>query len=247
MKPLSIFTLLLATACLLPLEVSGQTPEEEETFPYQSWQFLYEGKCSKCHTLERVFAEPKSEEEWRACVTRMMEKSPLWITPDEGKQIVAEIMGQKAGSVASLPKRKQYDEARLLFIDRCTTCHPVNRIILANKTREEWEETVQRMRDNAPDLFLDADLPVITAYLTERATVLRDDLAAEIMVEKCLICHEAGRILLERKSKREWEKTVTEMRNLAREGFKKDWFTHSEFKIIVNMLVKTQGVESVEN
>ncbi|MDR4504061.1 MAG: hypothetical protein MRK01_04610 [Candidatus Scalindua sp.] len=247
MKSLYILTLLLATACLLPLEVSGQTPEEEETFPYQSWQFLYESKCSKCHTLERVFAEPKSEEEWRACINRMMEKSPLWIAPDEGKQIMAEIMGQKAGTVASLPERKQYDDARLLFIDRCTICHSVNRIISVNKTNEEWKETVQRMCDNAPDLFLDGDLPVITEFLNERATVLRDDLAAEIMVEKCLICHEAGRILLERKSRSDWEKTVTEMRKLAREGFNKDWFTHSEFKIIVNMLVKTQGIEPVDN
>ena len=100
------------------------------------------------------------------------------------------------------------------------------------------------MCDNAPDLFLDEDLPVITEYLAERAKVLRDDIAAEIMVKKCLICHEAGRILLERKSKSDWGKTVTDMRKLAREGFKKDWFTHDEFQIIVDMLVKTQGIET---
>ncbi len=225
MKIHYILILLLVTPFTLSLETSGQTPEEpkgEETFPYQSWQFLYESKCSKCHTLERVFAEPKSEDEWRVCVSSMMEKSPLWITPDEGEQIIAEILGQKEGVVASFPERKRYDDARLLFIDRCTICHPVNRIILADKTREEWEETVKRMYDNAPDLFLDGDLPIITEFLVERATVLRDDVAADIMVRKCLICHEAGRILLERKSKRDWEKTVTDMRKLAREGFKKD-------------------------
>jgi hypothetical protein len=55
----------------------------------------------------------------------------------------------------------------------------MNRILIANKTREEWEETVTRMRDNAPDLFLDEDLPIITDYLAERATVLRDDIAAK--------------------------------------------------------------------
>ncbi|MDR4498696.1 MAG: hypothetical protein MRK02_12380 [Candidatus Scalindua sp.] len=245
MKHLHILLLLiLLTAFTLSFQVSGETPEAEETFPYQSWQFSYESKCSKCHTLERVFTEPKNEDEWRVCVKRMMEKSPLWITPDEGEQIIAEILGKKEGVVGSVPKRKRYDDARLLFIDRCTTCHPVNRIILTDKTKEEWEETVLRMRDNAPDLFLDEDISVITEYLTERAAVLRDDVAAEIMVEKCLICHEAGRILLERKSKSDWEKTVMDMRELAREGLKKDWFTHNEFKIIVNMLVKTQGIET---
>jgi nitrate/TMAO reductase-like tetraheme cytochrome c subunit len=44
--------------------------------------------------------------------------------------------------------KKEYDDARLLFIDRCTMCHSVNRILIANKTREEWKETVTRMRDN---------------------------------------------------------------------------------------------------
>jgi hypothetical protein len=241
-----IFIFIFTNAFTFPLLVFGQTPESE-TFPYQNWQFLYESKCSKCHTLERVFSEPKSEEEWRGCVNRMMGKSPLWITPDEGEQILSEILGKKEGVIAPLQERKQYDDARLLFIDRCTICHSVNRIISANKTDEEWEETVKRMYDNAPDLFLDEDLPVITEYLNERATLLREDVAAEIMVEKCLICHEAGRILLERKSKRDWEKTVTDMRKLAREGFKKDWFNHSEFKIIVNMLVETQGIETDEN
>ncbi|GJQ59291.1 MAG: hypothetical protein D8M57_05440 [Candidatus Scalindua sp. AMX11] len=247
MKVLYALIITLFSACAISLQTSGQTPKEGETLPYQSWQFLYENKCSKCHTLERVFSEPKSEDEWRDCINRMMKKSPLWITPDEGEQILSEILGKKEGVVASFPERKRYDDARLLFIDRCTICHPVNRIITANKTNEEWEETVKRMYDNAPDLFLDGDLPVITEYLNERATILREDVAAEIMVKKCLICHEAGRILLERKSKKDWEKTVTDMRKLAREGFKKDWFNHSEFKIIVNMLVETQGIETEKN
>ena len=244
MKRLHLLLVILLSLFILFSQISGQKSEAEETFPYQSWQFLYESKCSKCHTLKRVFAESKSEDEWRVCVKRMTDKSPLWITPDEEEQIIAEILGGREGVIGSFPKRKQFDDARLLFIDRCTICHSVNRIILSDKTSEEWKETVLRMKDNAPDLFLDEDLPIITEYLAERAKVLQDDVAAEIMVEKCLICHEAGRILLERKSKSDWEKTVTDMRKLAREGFKKDWFTHDEFQIIVNMLVKTQGIET---
>jgi hypothetical protein len=220
----------------------GQAQETKEPFPYESWKYLYEPKCSKCHTLERIFAEPKTRGEWQICVSRMNQKSPSWITPEEGEQIIAEILGHKKAAIRSFPKKKKYDEARLLFIDRCTNCHPVNRILMANKTKEEWKETVIRMRDNAPELFLDEDLSIIVDYLTERATIMRDDVAAEIMVSKCLICHEGGRILLEHKSKRDWGKTVVEMRKLAREKLKKDWFTHHESKIIVDLLVKTQGL-----
>jgi cytochrome c2 len=173
----------------------------------------------------------------------MIEKSPLWITPEEGEQIITEILGTKKGVIGSFPKKKKYVDSRLLFIDRCTVCHSVNRILLANKTGEEWKETVVRMRDNAPEMFLDEDLPVIIEYLTERAAIMRDDVVAQKIVEKCLICHDAGRIFLERKSRRDWEETVADMRLLVRAEFKKDWFTHHESKIIVDLLVKTQGLE----
>jgi len=220
-----------------------QSQEVEKPFPYESWKYLYEPKCSKCHTLERVFADPKTEDEWRICVNIMIQKSPLWITQEEGEQIIAEILGAKKDVVGSFPKKKQYDDARLLFIDRCTKCHSMNRILLADKTPEEWNETVKRMRDNAPDLFLDEDLPVITEYLIKRGTIMRDDVAAKKVVDKCLICHDANRIFLERKTRRDWEETVADMRLLAREELKKDWFTHHEFKVIVDLLVKTQGLE----
>ncbi len=98
----------------------------------------------------------------------------------------------------------------------------MNIILLADKTGEEWNETVTRMRDNAPELFLDEDLPVIIEYLTEIGAIMRDDVAAEKIVDKCLICHDAGRIFLERKSRRDWEETVADMRLLVREELKKD-------------------------
>lgn len=99
------------------------------------------------------------------------------------------------------------------------------------------------MRDNAPELFYEEDIAVLTEYLTERGKLMRDDIASQIMVEKCLVCHEAGRILLERKSRNDWEKCVTDMRVLAKQKFKKDWFTSDEFRLIIDLLVKTQGLK----
>ena len=244
----SFYTLVIVLIInVLFLQIYCQSQEVEKPFPYESWQYLYESKCSKCHTLERIFADPKTEEGWKICINRMVQKSPLWITLDEGEQIIAEILGMKKDIIGSFPQKKKYTEARLLFIDRCTMCHSVNRILLANKTAEGWKETVTRMRDNAPELFLDEDLPVIIEYLTERGAIMRDDVAAQKIVDKCLICHAAGRIFLERKSRKDWKETVADMRLLAREELKKDWFTHHESKIIVNLLVKTQGLVPENN
>ena len=238
---------LLFLILFIPFSVGdGQTQETKEEFQYKEWRFLYEEKCSKCHTLERVFTEPKTENEWQICVTRMMKKNKFWITEEEGAQIIDEIIGKRKDIIASVPQKKKYADAQVLFIDRCTRCHKVSRILDKNKTRDEWVETIIRMRDNAPELFFDEDIPVIANFLTERGNIIRDDIAAQIMEEKCLVCHEAGRILLERKSRKDWEKCVADMRIQVRKDFKKDWFTKDEFNLIVDLLVKTQGIEGNE-
>jgi len=237
---------LLFLILFIPFSVGyGQTQETKEKFQFKEWRFLYEEKCSKCHTLERVFTEPKTENEWRICITRMMNKNKLWITEEEGAQIIDEIIGKRKDIIAAIPQKKKYADAQVLFIDRCTRCHKVSRILDKNKTRDEWIETIIRMRDNAPELFFDEDIPVIADLLTERGNIIRDDIAAQIMEEKCLVCHEAGRILLERKSRKDWEKCVADMRIQVRQDFKKDWFTKDEFNLIVELLVKTQGIKGL--
>ena len=240
------FSLLLTVLIIFFSTSYGQTQETTEKFQYKPPNFLYEEKCSKCHTLERVFAEPKTESEWQICVTRMMKKNKLWITEEDGAQIVDEIIGKRKDIIALVPQKKKYADVQLLFIDRCTKCHTTARILDKNKTKEDWVETIIRMRDNAPDLFLDEDIPVIADFLTERGNIIRDDIAAQIMEEKCLVCHEPGRILLERKSRKDWEKCVSDMRAQARQNLKKDWFTKDEFNLIVDLLVKTQGLKGLE-
>lgn len=238
---------LLLTALMVPFSQGfGQAREDREKLPYKPPKFLYEEKCSKCHTLERVFAEPKTEGEWQACVSRMMKKSKFWITKEDAERIVDEIIGKRKDSVSPVLQRKKYADIKLLFIDRCTRCHTTGRILKKTKTRDEWLETVLRMRDNAPELFLEEDVSLISGFLAERGDILREDTAAQVIEEKCLACHEAGRILLERKSKKEWEKCVTDMRVLARQNLGKDWFTKDECNLIVEVLVKTQGNEQPE-
>jgi len=244
MKVISEWSI-LASFVMLIVSFVGYAQEPQESpkeFPYKTWQFLYEEKCSKCHTLERVFAEHKTEDEWRVCVTRMIQKSPFWITEEVGKQIIDEITGKWKDTIIFTPQKKTYADAQLLFIDRCTKCHSTARILKEDKTKEEWKETVLRMRDNAPEQFSDEDIPVLTEFLIERGLLLREDIAAQIMVEKCIVCHEDESILLERKSRKDWERCVADMRAEVKYRLKKDWFTKDEFDLIVNLLVKTQGL-----
>jgi hypothetical protein len=70
-----------------------QSQEVEKPFPYESWKYLYEPKCSKCHPLDRIFADPKTEEEWKEIVAdmRLLVREELkkdWFTHHESKIIV---------------------------------------------------------------------------------------------------------------------------------------------------------------
>ena len=98
MKGFYTLVIVLATHVLFS-QTYVQSQEVEKPFPYESWKYLYEPKCSKCHPLDRIFADPKTEEEWKICVNRMIKKSPLWITPEEGELIIAEIIGTRKGVI----------------------------------------------------------------------------------------------------------------------------------------------------
>ena len=41
---------------------------------------LVDSKCSKCHTIKRVFIHARTEEEWNSVIDKMMSKVPGWIS-----------------------------------------------------------------------------------------------------------------------------------------------------------------------
>lgn len=203
---------------------------------------LVDLKCSKCHTLKRVFIMCKSESEWRDTVEEMMDKNHEWIQPAEAEQILKEILTLRAERVHAIcQERRDYEDARFLFIDRCTLCHNINRILYQNKTAEEWKETVGRMCTEAREYITSEDADRIYSFLTQRAETIREDAGARIFVEKCMICHPGERILLETHDRTEWRKIVKRCQETASKSFKASWFIPHELELVVDLLVKTQG------
>jgi hypothetical protein len=206
---------------------------------------LVDVKCSKCHTLRRIFLMSKPENEWPETIQRMADKNPQWISAEEAKLIEEEIINTRSDRAKAITdERQDYDDARLLFIDRCSSCHSVNRVLLKAKTPAEWKETVERMRSEARDWISKEDGDRIAALLAERAEILKEDKGGDIFVSKCLVCHPGERILLETHDKTGWQAIVTKMRAIARDNLPMARFGNEEAKMIVDLLVKTQGPES---
>ncbi len=49
---------------------------------------LFEGKCSRCHSIERPKSKKKTEEAWKTTVMRMKNVNGCPITDDEAKTII---------------------------------------------------------------------------------------------------------------------------------------------------------------
>ena len=98
--------LLLTVSFSLTANLYCQTNSNDEQKNYQKWEFLYKEKCSKCHTLERVFAKPKTENEWHLCVIKMMRKSPIWISNEEADIIINEIIQTKPAQITTIKYKK---------------------------------------------------------------------------------------------------------------------------------------------
>ncbi len=205
---------------------------------------LVDIKCSKCHTLKRVFIMCKTKDEWRDIIEKMMKKSPEWIQPNEAEQIFKEILALRPERVHAIcNERKDYEDLRFLFVDRCTLCHNLNRVLLKDKTLEEWENTVERMRLEASDYISVEDAEKIISFLSERGETLKQDVGAQLLVTKCMTCHPGEQILLETHNHAEWNTIVRRCKEKSYQAFKTGWLNQHEVELIVDLLVKTQGTK----
>lgn len=236
-KGYSIFLIVLAYHFISPATLVAQGAGDTPKKP-----LLVDAKCSKCHTLKRVFIMPKPENEWRNTVQKMMDKNPEWISPEEAEQILSEIISvwpERVG--AAIRERREYEDERFLFVDRCATCHSVNRMLLTDKTPTEWRGTVERMRWEDPQYITEKDAERITAFLSKWAEIMKEDAGGSVFVSKCIICHPGERILLETHDRAGWEEIVTDMQKIARNRLPAARFGNNEANMVIDLLVKTQG------
>lgn len=205
---------------------------------------LVDTKCSKCHTLKRVFVTQKTGDEWQTTVQKMRDKNPTWIKPEDTELIIKEIMTLWPDRIQALSaEKKEFEDTRFLFVDRCALCHSLNRILIKSKTGDEWAQTVERMRSQAPDYITEGDATRIAQYLSERADLLKEDVGGKLFVTKCLICHPGDQILLETHDKAGWEKIIEKMKELAKDA-QVVRLSREECQMIVDLLVKTQGTKA---
>ncbi len=129
---------------------------------------FFEQKCSRCHSLDRIFLEPLTDESMRHVVNRMQARSGTDWLSDEDVERVLNYLSSATLDVPTPPALVAGTGADEIFAARCQACHSMERISVylgPNAAEMDWSHVVSRMRGKAPQWITDAESQQIIDYL----------------------------------------------------------------------------------
>ncbi|MDR4506715.1 MAG: hypothetical protein MRJ65_00520 [Candidatus Brocadiaceae bacterium] len=123
---------------------------------------IVQKKCSTCHSLERVYSHVKTKDDWKAYVSRMREKDPAIL--DDYETIQA--LGYLIKNLGIDDTKMEVSLGIRIVLNKCHTCHTLERVFQTKKTADEWVQTIERMRSFDPDLLNDSETRQVNFYLS---------------------------------------------------------------------------------
>jgi len=130
-------------------------------------------KCSKCHTLERVYRAYKNDDGWARTVNKMALLDAPNITTFDLKQVLNYLVEQQKKRVAENPAGPGNDIGKSLVSRKCSICHNLDRVFGARKNVEQWRATIRRMVTTMddPEFLSEQEKSDIIAFLSKRETI----------------------------------------------------------------------------
>ena len=127
-------------------------------------------KCSKCHTLERVYRAFKSEDGWTSTINRMASLDAPNISSFDIKQSIHFLINRQKSVKGEDESKLNEAIGKTIMETKCTACHELDRIIQARKVKDNWESTVNRMINYSGDseLLTKKEQKELIQYLIDR-------------------------------------------------------------------------------
>jgi mono/diheme cytochrome c family protein len=235
---IAIFTLSFGLAGVV---IVGDEPKETAEGGIElpkTGQTLMSRKCSKCHSLERVYQQAyKDNLAWTETVSKMMNLDYPNITSSDAQQIVEYLTWLQE-------KRHLTETGRHLVAKKCGICHELARVFGADKNAEEWAGTVGKMSEiiGDPDFLSEQERKDIISFLSRKQNNREstsggggeEEAAAALVSAKCSAgCHDLSRILDVKKTPAEWAATVNSMVDITGNP---DYLNEREKKEIIEFL-----------
>ncbi|MCH7503906.1 MAG: c-type cytochrome [Proteobacteria bacterium] len=138
-------------------------------------RIVFETKCSRCHTVDRVLLSPLRGESLRHVVNRMQSRSGTDWLSDRDVERVLSYLGTISHDTKSTAATNDGTAPAEIFAVRCSGCHTLERVFLnlskAENVEDFWSHTVSRMRGKAPQWMSEADAAEILDYLRSLSPV----------------------------------------------------------------------------
>ncbi|MCI5224580.1 MAG: hypothetical protein D3924_18420 [Candidatus Electrothrix sp. AR4] len=216
-------------------------------FSSESGQDVMNRKCSKCHSLERVYLTYKSEKAWSETVKRMVEFDYPNITSSDEQQIVAYLIQQQRRRRSNADRLKI---GKSIVSRKCGICHDLDRVFRVDKSRLEWTETVNTMVEimGVFDFLSEQEKKDIVAFLSSRQGGVKKkishfgDKSMSLVARKCSAgCHSLDRVFRVDKKQEEWGETVDNMVEMTGDP---DFLSEQEKVKIIDFLTNhKQGLQ----
>ena len=145
-----MFTLVLAVAALGAQQSTSSDDEKGKA--------LVESKCTLCHGLDEVRVANLDRPGWKELVESMRTKGAE-LKDDE----VSVIVNYLVKTYSQEPDA----ETKKLVESSCGSCHGLDLVTSAQKTKEEWTEVVRNMISYGATIK-ESQIPEVSEYLTKR-------------------------------------------------------------------------------
>jgi mono/diheme cytochrome c family protein len=144
--------------------LQSHTSKAESTMSLAQEGRLFEEKCSRCHTLDRIFLIPLNDESRKHILKRMRSKAPGWIS-DSDADLILDYLSKAPRVERDKKAKNKVDE---IFIERCSACHSLDRVYDKLKDDDNppsWAHIVQRMQSKAPQWLSEDEANKVVEYL----------------------------------------------------------------------------------
>jgi mono/diheme cytochrome c family protein len=220
---------------------------ENEQVIVEPGQNVMARKCSKCHSLERIYISAVSD--WLPTVRKMAERDYPNITNADVKQIVEYLNQQKERSGSDKAER-----ARQLISSKCGICHSLDKVYGPDLNEHRWSEIINDMIRivGDPDYLSEQEKQDIVSFLSSRpprpvAPPTTPPPVEPLAAKKCgssAGCHAFERVLrVQPKTEEEWTETVSSMIEITGDP---NYLTNEEKQEIIKFLIRPQKEKPIK-
>ena len=212
---------------------------KNEKYGGEHAQGIMSKKCSKCHSLERIYQTYKPD--WNETVNRMAQFDYPNINNAEMRQIVQYLTEQQE----KIQPFTETKAVRSLISRKCSICHNLDKIYKTKLNQKEWSDIVADMIRimGDPNFLSLQEQEEIVQYLSSRPfdpiieprpDIVNPNNPRALLELKCSAgCHDVARIERIKKSREAWIETVYNMVEISGDP---KFLTVQEMEDIVNFL-----------